>query len=367
VERGHAVSDPWTFCGTGLCAPRGLCANIPKDAPNPFQRTSTMKLASLKTGGRDGTLIIVNRALTRAVAVPEIARTLREAVEDWSAIAPALDKVYQALNKGDVPGAFDLDVSALASPLPRAFQFLDGSVYLHHMEKARKARGGEMPPNYKTDPLMYQGLSDHFIGPHEPMPLPSEELGLDYESEVAIVTDDVPMGIDAKSASKHIILVMLLNDYTLRTLTRTELPKGFGFLQSKPTSAFSPVAVTPDELGDAWDGARLSLPILSSINGKAMGWANAGHDMFFDYGQLIAHAALTRRLSAGTVMGAGAVSNYDAKTGFACLAEKRADETLAHGTSDTEWLHFGDRVRIEIKDADGRSIFGAIDNEIVRA
>lgn len=323
-----------------------------------------MKLASLRQGGRDGTLIVVNTELTRAVRVPHIAATLQQALEHWAECRPALDETYRALNTAHCPGEFALDVDTLASPLPRAFQFLDGSVYLHHMEKARRARGAEMPPNYKTEPLMYQGLSDRFDGPRDPMRIPDDNLGLDYEPEVAVVLDDVPMGTSVIRAAAHIQLIVLMNDYTLRNLTRTELPKGFGFLQAKPTSSFSPVAVTPDELGSAWDGTRLSLPLISTVNGNEVGRANAGHDMFFDYPQLIAHAARTRTLSAGTILGAGAVANKDAATGHACLAEVRADEELATGKASTPWLRHGDLVRIEMLDAQGRSIFGAIDQRI---
>lgn len=323
-----------------------------------------MKLASLKEGGRDGTLVVVDRELTRAVKVPHIAVTLQQALERWNRAQPALQGVADALARGSVDQAFALDVAALASPLPRAFQFLDGSVYLHHMEKARKARGAAMPPNWRTEPLMYQGLSDRFIGPREPMALPDEALGLDYEAELAVVVDDVPMGTPVEAAGRHIRLLMLLNDYTLRTLTRTELPKGFGFLQAKPTSAFSPVAVTPDELGAAWDGEKLDRPILSFVNGQPFGRANTARDMFFTYPTLIAHAARTRSLAAGTIIGAGAVSNLDPETGYACLAEKRADEELRSGAASTPWLLFGDRVRIDMLDAEGRTIFGSIDNEV---
>ena len=330
-------------------------------------RMPAMKLASLKEGGRDGTLIVVDRDLQRAVRVPDIAPTLQRALEDWAACAPRLAAVSAALQRGERADAFALDVDALASPLPRAYQFLDGSVYLHHMEKARRARGAEMPPNYQTEPLMYQGLSDRFDGPRDPMRIPDEALGLDYEPEVAVVLDDVPMGTPVAQAGAHIRLIMLLNDFTLRALTRTELPKGFGFLQAKPTSSFSPVALTPDELGSAWDGEKLSLPILSSVNGRVLGRANAGHDLFFTYPQLIAHAARTRSLAAGTILGAGAVANRDPATGHACLAELRADEELAHGKASTPWLRFGDRVRIEMLDAEGRSLFGAIDQVVERA
>ena len=322
-----------------------------------------MKLASLKSG-RDGRLIVVSRDLRRGVVVPDIAATLQQAIDDWSALAPRLQVVFDQLQSGQCADSFDIDVDALASPFPRAYQFLDGSVYLHHMEKARKARGAAMPPNYKTEPLMYQGLSDRFDGPRDPMRIPDDSLELDYEAEVAVVTEDVPMGCTAEQAKGHIKLVMLLNDYTLRSLTRTELPKGFGFMQAKPTSAFSPVAVTLDELGEHWDGDRLSLPILSSVNGKAMGCANTGKDMFFVYPQLIAHAARTRGLSAGTIIGAGAVSNLDPETGHACIAEARIDEEIEHGRALTPFFRHGDVIRIEILDPAGASVFGAIEQSI---
>ena len=323
-----------------------------------------MKLASLKSERRDGRLIVVDAGLAHAVAVPEVAPTLQQAIERWDVCAPQLRTVYERLQRGECPEAFPVVVEHLESPFPRGVQFLDGSVYLHHMEKARRARGAEMPPNYKTEPLMYQGLSDHFLGPRDPMLVADQALGLDYEPEVAVVLDDVPMGVSVQDAGRHIKLVMLLNDYTLRTLTRTELPKGFGFLQAKPTSAFSPVAVTPDELGDAWDGRKLSLPLMSWLNGRLIGRANAGHDMFFDYPQLIAHAARTRRLTAGTILGAGAVANKDPETGHACLAEVRADEETAYGKATTPWLRHGDIVRIEMLDAQGHSIFGAIEQRV---
>lgn len=326
-----------------------------------------MKLASLRDGGRDGTLVVVSRDLQRALRVPDIAPTLQRAIEQWSDVRPRLEAAAQSLERGAAAGAFALDARQLASPLPRAYQFLDGSVYLHHMEKARKARGAAMPPNYKTDPLMYQGLSDRFDGPRDPMLCPAKDLGLDYEAEVAIVTDDVPMGTSSSQARGHIKLVMLLNDYTMRSLTRTELPKGFGFLQAKPTSSFSPVAVTPDELGEAWDGEKLSLPIISTLNGRRMGRANAGKDMFFTYPDLIAHATRTRSLSAGTIIGAGAISNQDRSTGYACVAEARIDEEIEFGEARTQFLVAGDTIRIEMLDADGRSVFGAIEQRIQHA
>jgi fumarylacetoacetate (FAA) hydrolase len=325
-----------------------------------------MKLASLKETGRDGALIVVSRDLSRAVRVSHIAETMQDAIENWAKAQPILEKIYEQLNSGQAQGSFAVDFEKLESPFPRAYQFLDGSVYLHHMEKARKARGAEMPPNYKTEPLMYQGLSDRFIGPRDPMLIPDESLGLDYEAELAVVVDDVPMGTPASEVGRHIKLLMLLNDYTLRTLTRSELPKGFGFMQAKPTSSFSPVAVTPDELAGYWDGEKLDRPILSFINNESIGCANTGRDMFFTYTTLIAHAARTRSLSAGTIIGAGAVSNLDSKTGYACLAEKRADEELRDGKATTSWLKFGDQVRIDMVDDKGASIFGAIDNTVAK-
>lgn len=324
-----------------------------------------MKLATLKTRSRDGELLVVSRDLARAVRAGSIARTLQEALDDWAARSVALRDLAERLERDAIEGSFALDPTQLASPLPRAFQFLDGSVYLHHMEKARKARGVAMPPNYETDPLMYQGLSDRFDGPRDPMVAPDPSLGLDYEPEVAVILDDVPMGTKVVDAGKHIVMVMLLNDFTYRTLTQTELPKGFGFLQAKPTSSFSPVALTPDELGDAWDGTRLSLPILSTLNGRQIGRANAGKDMFFDYPRLIAHAARTRSLSAGTILGAGAISNKDRSTGHACLAELRLDEANESGAARTPWLGDGDVIRIEMLDANGHSLFGAIEQKIV--
>jgi fumarylacetoacetate (FAA) hydrolase len=323
-----------------------------------------MKLASLRTGDRDGALLVVSKNLSSAVLVPEIAGTMQKAIENWSTVEPQLQQVYESLNAGMVSSAFTLDVSKIESPFPRSYQFLDGSVYLHHMEKARKARGAEMPPNYKTEPLMYQGLSDRFCGPTEVMVFPDGTLEPDYEAEVAVVVDDVPMGVTAAQAAKHIKLVMLLNDYTLRALTKTELPKGFGFMQAKPTSAFSPVAVTLDELGDQWDGAKLHVPLLSAINGKRMGQPNTGKDMFFTYLDLIAHACRTRSLSAGTIIGAGSVTNQDEASGFGCVAEARIHEQMVDGKSSTPFLKDGDEVYIEVLDDQGQSIFGAIRQKI---
>lgn len=324
-----------------------------------------MKLGSLRAGGRDGTLVVVRRDLEAAVAVPAIAPTLLAALESWSASGPRLAEVAARLEAGDDPAAFALDPADLASPLPRAPQFLDGSVYLHHMAKARAARGAAMPPDHETVPIMYQGLSDRFVGPRDPLPVPSESLEVDYEAEIAVVVDDVPMGVTAAAAGAYVRLVMLLNDFTLRALTRTELPRGFGFVQAKPTSAFSPVAVTPGELGTAWDGARCHLRVRSAVNGRVLGEPDAGQGMFFTYPELIAHAARSRSLSAGTIIGAGAISNETDGAGFGCLAEARVAEGLGGGDSVTPWLRFGDEVTIEAHDAAGASVFGAIRNRVV--
>jgi fumarylacetoacetate (FAA) hydrolase len=321
-----------------------------------------MKLASLKNGRRDGALVVVDRKLGTCVRVAHIAETLQQAIETWGTAAPKLRAVYDQLNSGTATGTEAFAPARAESPLPRAYQFLDGSVYLSHMQKARKARGAEMPANFETEPLMYQAVSDGFIGPVDDMPLPTDELGIDMEAEVAVIVDDVPMGVTADQAGKQ---VMLLNDYTLRTLTKTELPKGFGFMQAKPTSGFSPVAVTPDELPQ-WDGQKLNLPLISSVNGKRIGEPHAGKDMYFDYPQLIAHAARTRKLGAGTIVGAGTVANKDETAGSSCIAEIRANEEIEHGKASTPFLKFGDRVRIEMFDEAGQTIFGAIDQKVVK-
>jgi fumarylacetoacetate (FAA) hydrolase len=289
---------------------------------------------------------------------------LQVALENWHVTESKLRALSDGLNRGEAEDALPFNVAAVASPLPRAYQFLDGSVYLSHMMKARAARGPSMPANYETEPLMYQAVSDGFIGPIDDMPLPAEDLGIDFEAEIAVVVDDVPMGTTVAEAGQYIRLIMLLNDYTLRTLTKHELPKGFGFMQAKPTSGFSPVAVTPDELPD-WDGDKLNMRLISSVNGTNVGEPHAGTDMFFSYPQLIAHAARTRKLGAGTIIGAGTVANKDPHSGSSCIAELRADEELEQGKATTPFLRFGDRVRIEILDAEGRSVFGAIDQRIV--
>ncbi|MCC6746877.1 MAG: fumarylacetoacetate hydrolase family protein [Deltaproteobacteria bacterium] len=323
-----------------------------------------MKLGTLKQGGRDGTLVVVDRSLQRAVAVPEIAPTLQAALDDWERTAPRLEAV--AVRLPELPGVFALELDALAAPVPRAYQWVDGSAYVTHVELVRKARGAELPPDLWTDPLMYQGCSDGFLGARDPISLADEAWGIDFESEVAVITDDVPMGVSAAAAASHLRLVVLVNDVSLRQLIPAELAKGFGFLQSKPTSAFSPVAVTPDELGAAWDGAKVHLPLRTFLNGELFGAPEAGEDMTFDFPRLVSHAARTRRLAAGTIVGSGTVANRDPSRGSSCVAERRMRETLAHGSPRTPFLRFGDRVRIEMLDGAGRSIFGAIDQIVER-
>ncbi len=326
-----------------------------------------MKLASLKRGGRDGSLIVADQKMVRGVLVPDVAPTLQYALENWTKVVPALCEVSDQMDQGDLPSTFAIIPDELASPLPRAYQFLDGSVYLSHMEKARKARNAAMPAEYETVPLMYQGMSDDFLAPTEAAPFLDDKLGIDLEAEIAIVVDDVPMGINDTEALEHIKLVMLLNDWTLRELTRFEVPRGFGFIQSKPASAFSPFAVTPDELGSAWRDGVLDLALNSSVNGSPIGAPRAGQDMYFNYGELIAHAARSRKLGAGTIIAAGTVSNRDERSGHGCIAEVRVDETIASGTPTTAFLTFGDSIRIEMFGHGGRSVFGAIEQTVVRA
>ena len=326
-----------------------------------------MKLASLKSG-RDGRLVVVSRDLSRCVAVPEIAPTLQQALDRWEALAPQLEAVYGQLNRGQHGEAFPAGSGGVAAPLPRAFQWADGSAYVNHVELVRKARGAEMPQSFWTDPLVYQGGSDDFLGPTDEARFPADDLGIDLEAEVAVITGDVPMATSAEQvrSRRRIHLLMLVNDWTLRHLTASELAKGFGFYQSKPATAFSPVAVTPDELGDAWDGGKVSLPLASHVNGQLLGAPEAGVDMTFDFPALVAHCARTRNLRAGTIIGSGTVSNLDRAKGSSCLAEKRMLETLATGQASTPFLRFGDRVRIEMLDRDGTSIFGAIDQRVAR-
>lgn len=334
-----------------------------------------MKLASLRSG-RDGRLVVVSRDLSRCADASAIVPTLQSALDDWEAAAPRLTEVADALEAGRI-AHLAFDPAKCASPLPRAYQWVDGSAYVNHVALVRKARGVEVPESFWTDPLMYQGGSDIFLGARDPVVLADEAWGIDLEAEVVVILGDVPMGASRAQAAKAIRLIMLVNDVTLRNLTGPELAKGFGFLQSKPSSAFTPVAVTPDELGRAWDGAKMDLRLLSFINGKPLGRPLCSADMTFDFPTLIAHAAKTRALGTGTILGAGTVSNRDADggpgkpiaeggLGYSCLAEQRTVETIRSGKPVTPFLKFGDHVRIEMLDADGRSIFGAIDQDVVR-
>lgn len=325
-----------------------------------------MKLGTLKDGGRDGTLVVVSQDLKTAVRVPDIAPTLQAALDGWAELEPELRSIYRLLNHGHQPAAFDLDPSALAAPLPRAYQWADGSAYLNHVELVRKARGAEMPESFWTDPLMYQGGSDTFLGPRDDILAADEAYGIDFEGEVAAIVDDVPMGASAEVAAEKICLLMLVNDVSLRNLIPAELGKGFGFFHAKPSTAFSPVAVTPDELGDIWKDGKVNRPLVSTLNGKEYGHPDAGTDMTFSLPALIAHAAKTRALGAGAIVGSGTVSNKDASVGFACLAEVRMIETIGEGKPKTPFMSFGDAIRIEMLDRDGNSIFGAIDQTVVK-
>lgn len=325
-----------------------------------------MKLASLREGGRDGTLVVVERDLTWAITVPEIAPTLQAALEDWENAAPRLDKVYGDLNTGKGAG-FAFNVDELASPLPRAYQFLDGSAYLAHVERVRKARGAEMPPSFLSDPLMYQAVSDGFLAPHEIILVTDEAYGIDMEAEVGVITGDVPMGATPDEAGSQIRLIVLINDVSLRNLIPNELGKGFGFLHSKPRSALSPVAVTPDELGDAWRDYKVHLPLVTHLNGELFGKPEAGEDMQFSLAELVAHAAKTRPLGAGTLVGSGTVANQDKSLGASCLAERRVIEIVEQGEAKTPFMSFGDTVRIEMFDKNGETIFGSIDQRVEKA
>lgn len=321
-----------------------------------------MKLASLRAGGRDGTLVVVDRDLERAVGVTQHVATLQAALDQWSSVAPRLNSVYAALNAGEIEG-FALDCAALAAPLPRAYQWLDASAYLSHVERARRARGADVPSDLLTDPLMYQGGSDGFLGPRDAI-VADESWGVDFEAEVAIVTDDVPLGVEPGAAGAHIKLLLLVNDVSLRNLIPRELAKGLGFLQGKPASALSPVVITPDELGGAWDGRKVHLPVRIHLNGELFGAPDAGADLQFDFPTLIAHAAKTRRLAAGTIIGAGTVSNRDPSRGQACILERRALELIDAGKARTPFMRYGDRVRIEMLDHSGGSLFGAIEQTV---
>ena len=323
-----------------------------------------MKLASINQG-RDGQLIVVDNQMQRYVSATEIAPTLQTALDNWDNCKERLAALYLQLENGEIDSqAFNSEICA--SPLPRAFQWADGSAYVNHVELVRKARNAEMPSSFWTDPLMYQGGSDSFLGPREDIAVADGAWGIDFEAEVAVIVGDVPMGISSSEATKYIQLVMLVNDVSLRNLIPGELGKGFGFFHAKPSSAFSPVAVTPDVLGSAWDGAKLHLPLRAILNGDLVGEPNAGVDMTFDFGQLIAHAAKTRPLCAGTIVGSGTVSNLDRSKGSCCLAEVRMLETIANGSATTEFMSFGDRIQIDMLDDNGQSIFGEIDQKVTQ-
>lgn len=319
-----------------------------------------MKLATLNNGKRDGALVVVSRDLSRAVRVPQLAATLQAALDEWAELAPKLTAVYQQLNDGACADAFPFDETVCLSPLPRAYQWADGSAYVNHVELVRKARGAEMPESFWHDPLMYQGGSDSFLPPRGTIPMGSEEWGIDFESEIAVITDDVPMGTSPQAAAGHIKLLMLVNDVSLRNLIPGELAKGFGFFQSKPSSSFSPLAITPDELGDDWRDGKVHLPLETHLNGALFGAPDAGVDMTFNFYELIAHAAKTRPLGAGCIIGSGTVSNYDRSRGSSCLAELRMLEIIESGQATTPFLRFGDTVSIAMQDRNGMSLFGTI-------
>lgn len=323
-----------------------------------------MKLATLKDGTRDGQLIVVSRDLQTAAIADAIAPTLQRALDDWAFYAPQLRDLYDQLNHGRARHSFAFNAKDCMAPLPRAFQWADGSAYVNHVELVRRARGAEMPPEFWTDPLMYQGGSDDFIGPTDDIVCASEAYGIDFEAEVAVITSDVPMGATPEQALKGVRLVTLANDVSLRNLIPAELAKGFGFFQSKPATAFAPLAVTPDELGEHWREGCLHRPMIVHWNGRKVGQPDAGTDMVFHFGQLIAHAAKTRNVRAGAIVGSGTVSNKDAKRGYCCIAEKRCLETIEHGAPSTEFMKFGDSVKIEMFDEAGKSIFGAIDQAV---
>jgi fumarylacetoacetate (FAA) hydrolase len=324
-----------------------------------------MKLATLKDGSRDGQLAVVSRDLSTAHFAAGTATTLQQVLDDWNFISPQLEDLYATLNGGKARHAFAFDPTQCMAPLPRAHQWLDGSAYLNHVELVRKARGADMPPSFYEDPLMYQGGSDDFLGPCDDALFLSTDWGIDFEAEVAVVTGDVPMGVSVDTALDSVRLLMLVNDWSLRNLIPAELAKGFGFVQSKPATAFGPVAVTPDDLGEAWQGGRVHLPLSSHWNGQQVGQCEAGPEMSFHFGQLIAHVAKTRRLRAGSIVGSGTVSNKDWACGYSCVAEKRAIETIESGAAQTAFMQFGDRIRIEMRARNGNSVFGAIDQRVV--
>ena len=324
-----------------------------------------MKLATYKDGSRDGQLVVVSRDLSTAHYATGIASKLQQVLDDWNFMSPQLQDLYDALNTGKARHAFPFEPARCMAPLPRAYQWADGSAFINHVELVRKARHAEVPETFYTDPLMYQGGSDDFIGPCDDVVVSSEAFGVDFEAEVAVITADVPMGATSEQALEGIRLLMLINDVSLRNLIPGELAKGFGFLQSKPATAFSPVAITLDEVGDAWSQGRLHLTLQSTWNGRKVGMCDAGPEMTFHFGQLIGHMCKTRNVRAGSIVGSGTVSNKDWSRGYSCIAEKRAIETIENGKPKTEFMKFGDTIRIEVKGKDGQSVFGAIDQKVV--
>jgi len=330
----------------------------------PSNDTRTMKLATYKDGSRDGQLVVVSRDLATAHHVNGIATRLQQVLDDWNFLSPQLEDLSTTLNHGKARHAFPFDPAMCMAPLPRAYQWADGSAYLSHVERLRKARGAELPESLHGEPLVYQGGSDDFLGPCDDAVFTSTASGIDFEAELAVITGDVAQGATPAQALEGVRLLMLVNDWTLRELVPAEVAKGFGFFQSKPATAFGPVAVTPDELGEAWRGGRVHLPLQTTWNGRKVGLCEAGPEMNFHFGQLIAHLARTRNLRAGSIVGSGTVSNQDASHGYSCIAEKRATETIEHGEARTAYMQFGDTVRIEVKGRDGLSVFGAIEQTV---
>jgi len=325
-----------------------------------------MKLATIVDNSRDGQLVIVSKDLTKAVKATGIAKSMQEAIDNWKTVEPQLRKVAADLENGTITDTIDFTTANVMSPIPRCYHWVDGSAYVTHVELVRKARGAELPASFWEDPLVYMGASDAFIGPNDDILVENEDWGIDFEAEVAVITDDVPAGTKADQAREHIKLVLLVNDVTLRNLIPNELGKQFGFYQSKPWTSFSPVAVTPDELEDAWDGAKVHLPLISTLNGTKIGSPNAGIDMTFDFARLIEHAAKTRSLTAGTIIGSGTVANSGSPDGSSCLAEVRCLETIEFGAPKTPFMQFGDRIEVEMKDKKGASIFGKIDQKVAK-
>ena len=323
-----------------------------------------MKLGSISNNSRDGCPVLVDRYLRHMVPVNNVIDNWQLGIENWSAVSPKLEKIYEKLDKGLAEGAIPYDRSKLSAPFPRAYQWLDGSAYVTHVELLRKARGVELPANFWVDPLMYQGGSDHFLGPCETIKIKDINWGVDFEGELAVVVDDVPLGISENKAEQHIKLIMLVNDISLRNLIPDELNKGFGFVHGKPPSAFGPLAITPDTIGQSWKDGKVHLPLLIKLNGKKVGFANAGVDMTFSFPELVAHAAKTRPLRAGTIIGSGTISNSDQQHGYSCIAEIRMIETINEGAPHTPFLQYGDKITMEMLASDGQSIFGSLEQTV---